>query len=266
MHTVVITGAGTGIGRDCALYLAAQGWRVFAGTRDEAERAAWPETANVTPLVLDVTDSASIAAAVDAVGGELHGLVNNAALNVAGPLERLPVDDVRRVFDVNVFGVVATSAAFLPALREGGGRLVHVGSSAAGFATPLMGPYCASKAALEALAEAQRRELKPWGIEVSVVAPGPVDTEVWDRDYLAHLDDSARSQYADAIAAFRKGAESNRGRRIPARAVSLAIEHALTAPTPRLRYDPGVHAKIARLLLHRLPGRLADRLLELLTG
>jgi len=271
---VVITGAFTGIGRDCAHYLAGRGWRVFAGTRDadEAESLAAEGTSGITPLHLDVTDPEGIAAAVLAVGaalgedGVLDGLVNNAAIAIGGPLEYLPVADLQAVFDVNVFGVQRTSAAFLPLIRRGRGRLVHVGSSAGGFATPLMGPYCASKAALEALADAQRRELAPWKIAVALVAPGPVDTGIWDQDVLAGTPEAAREHYAAVIDGFRELSQSNRGRVIPPRTVSVAIEHALTSNRPRLRYDPGLHAKLARAVLHKLPGRAADELLRRMMG
>lgn len=270
MRSVVITGAYTGIGRDCASYLAERGWQVFAGTRDADEAATWSAEApiGVTPLHLDVTDPAVIAAAVERVatalgsGGALDGLVNNAAIAIGGPVEYLDVADLRAVFDVNVFGVQRTSAAFGSLLRRGPGRLVHVGSSAGGFATPLMGPYCASKAALEALADTQRRELAPAGITVALVAPGPVDTGIWDQDVLERVPDAARAHYGAMIDGFREVSRSNRGRVIPPRTVSVAIEHALTADRPRLRYDPGLHAKLARAVLHKLPGRAADALLR----
>ncbi|MCP4873134.1 MAG: SDR family NAD(P)-dependent oxidoreductase [Proteobacteria bacterium] len=269
MRSVVITGAFTGIGRDCATYLNERGWRVFAGTKEASEAEAWAAEApsGLIPLPLDVTNAESIAAArarVDEAlaGAPLDGLVNNAAIAIGGPLEYLPVEDVQAVFDVNVFGPQRASAEFLPLIRRGPGRLVHIGSSAGGFATPLMGPYCASKAALEAFADAQRRELAAWDIWVALVAPGPVDTGIWDQDVLERTPEAAREHYAAMIDGFREVSRSNRGRVIPPRTVSVAIEHALTARRPRLRYDPGLHAKLARAVLHKLPGRAADKLLR----
>src|SRR3954471_14417569 len=168
---VVITGASTGIGATCAAHLSSLGFRVFAGVRkpEDAERA---REAGHEPLTIDVTDPESIRSAVEQVGdAPLSGLVNNAGIAVAGPLEFIPIDEFRRQLDVNVVGQVAVTQAFLPALRRSRGRVVFVGSIAGRSALPFLGAYAASKFAVEAVTDALRVELRPWGIDVAVVEP-----------------------------------------------------------------------------------------------
>src|SRR5574341_29762 len=178
---IVITGASTGIGEACALYLDELGYRVFAGVRrpSDGETLKAKASARLTPVVMDVTDVASIDRAVEtvkqAVGSVgLAGLVNNAGIGVGGPLEVVPLADLRKQFEVNVIGQVAVTQAFLPLLRQGRGRIVNMGSIAGRVVMPFMGPYSASKFALEALTDAMRLEFQPWGIQVSIVEPGAI--------------------------------------------------------------------------------------------
>ncbi|MEX0791398.1 MAG: SDR family NAD(P)-dependent oxidoreductase, partial [Actinomycetota bacterium] len=167
---VVITGASTGIGRATAPRLAAIGFRVFAGVRKQADADSLKQEAPaVTPLILDVTDEHSIAEAATAVkaavgANGLAGLVNNAGITVPGPLEFLPAEDLRRQFEVNVIGPIAVTQAFMPLLRAGKGRIVNVGSIGGRVSTPFLGAYSASKFAIEAISDALRVELRPWGI------------------------------------------------------------------------------------------------------
>src|SRR5712691_5002789 len=176
---VVITGAASGIGEACALHLDKLGFCVFAGVRREVDGAALQGKASerLTPLLLDVTDAASIRFAVEIVATGvvetgLAGLVNNAGITVAGPLEFLPVSELRRQLEVNVIGQVAVTQAFLPLLRRGQGRIVNMGSLAGRIATPFIGPYHASKFAMEALTDSLRMELRRWGMHVSLIEPG----------------------------------------------------------------------------------------------
>jgi NAD(P)-dependent dehydrogenase (short-subunit alcohol dehydrogenase family) len=173
---VLITGASSGIGAACAKRLAAAGWRVFAGVRRAG--AAPVET---TEVLLDVTDGGAIARAVEEVGGRLDGLVNNAGIAVAAPLEYLPLEELRRQLEVNLVGQLAVTQAFLPALRAGGGRIVLIGSIAGTSALPFLGPYAISKFALEALADSLRVELAAEGIRVSIVRPGTIATPIWSK-------------------------------------------------------------------------------------
>ena len=179
-RAVVVTGASSGIGLASALRLARSGWRVLGGVRTE-EAAAELREGGVEPLQLDVTDTEQIAAAVDAAGSELQGLVDNAGIAVAAPLELVPLDELRRQLEVNVVGQVAVLQAFLPALRRGRGRVVLMGSVGGRSALPFLGPYAASKHALEAFADVLRVELEPWGMSVSIVEPASVRTAIWTK-------------------------------------------------------------------------------------
>ncbi|HXG61995.1 MAG TPA: SDR family NAD(P)-dependent oxidoreductase, partial [Planctomycetota bacterium] len=169
---VLVTGAFSGIGLACARRLEEAGFRVFAGGRRPPAAPPGPGT----PVLLDVTDRESIALAARAVEaaapGGLAGLVNNAGVVSAGPLEFLPLDEIRRPFEVNVFGALAVTQAFLPLLRRARGRVVFMSSVSGLVATPFLGPYAASKFALEALGDALRMELSPWGLDVAIVEPG----------------------------------------------------------------------------------------------
>src|SRR5439155_13326568 len=153
--TVLITGASTGIGRACALDLDRRGFRVFAGVRKEADgEALRKESPGIEPVIVDVTDQATIEAAAKQID-ELYGLVNNAGITVAGPVEYLPVDDVRRQFEVNLFGQLAVTQAFLPKIRASRGRIVFM-SSVGGRtpSSPVLAPYNASKHAVESFGDA----------------------------------------------------------------------------------------------------------------
>src|SRR5262249_39561380 len=186
--SVVITGASTGAGRDAALHLDRNGFRVFAGVRREADAESLRKEASpqLEPLLLDVTDAAAIEAAAKRVDAEvgsagLAGLVNNAGIGIGAPIEFLDLNELRRQLEVNVVAVVAVTQAFLPALRRARGRVVNAGSIGGRVSQPLVGPYSASKFALEAISESERMELAPWGIEVSLVEPGAISTAIWGK-------------------------------------------------------------------------------------
>src|SRR5205809_5130593 len=168
-RNVLITGASTGIGRACAIALDRSGFRVFAGVRKAADGDALrSESPRIEPVIIDVTDQATIDAAAKQID-ELYGLVNNAGITVAGPVEYLPVDDVRRQFEVNVFGHLAVTQAFLPLIRKARGARIVFMSSVGGRvpSSPFLSPYNASKHALESFGDALRVELAPWDIRVS---------------------------------------------------------------------------------------------------
>jgi NAD(P)-dependent dehydrogenase (short-subunit alcohol dehydrogenase family) len=264
VRSVLVTGASSGIGRATALRLARAGWRVYGGVR--ADDAADDLCAlGVAPVRLDVTDAEQVAAAGREVGPELHGLVDNAGIAIAAPLELVPLDELRRQLEVNVVGQVAVLQAVLPALRRGRGRLVLMGSVGGRSALPFLGPYAASKHALEAFADVLRVELAPWGIAVSIVEPASVATPIWTKG-AAHADalrdglDAERAAlYAERIARFRAVALS-RGPGIDPDVVAKAVEHALCSSRPKARYLVGRDARL-RTWIERLPTRLRDRVL-----
>jgi NAD(P)-dependent dehydrogenase (short-subunit alcohol dehydrogenase family) len=272
--TVVITGASTGIGAACAAGLDRLGWRVFAGVRrmEDGEQLRLRCSTRLTPVRLDVADAHSIAAAKGFVQSDvgpagLAGLINNAGIAVAGPLEAVPLPEWRRQLEVNVLGPVAVTQAFLPLLRAGRGRIVNMGSIAGRAAMPLMGPYSASKYALEAITDALRLELLPWGIRVAIIEPGAIATPIWDKSGrdAAALEASVPPEtarlYADAAAAVRRAADKAAERAIAPDAVVEAVVHALTAPRPKPRYLVGWDAKVRAFMATLLPDRLADKLL-----
>jgi NAD(P)-dependent dehydrogenase (short-subunit alcohol dehydrogenase family) len=273
MQSVVVTGSSTGIGEGCALRLDKMGWRVFAGVRrpEDGEALMRKASQRLTPIILDVTDGDSIAAAAGYVAeivGEdgLDGLVNNAGIAVAGPLEFLPVDELRRQLEVNVVGQIAVTQAFLPLLRKAGGRIVNIGSVSSRISTPLLGPYSASKFAMDALTTALRMELQPWGIHIAIVDPSGIATPIW-RKSLAAGDRLAErfpaevfDMYGPLIEAQRKRAIESDRTGLPRREVARCVVHALTSPRPRTRYPVGSTARIVELL-RLLPDRLRDRLI-----
>lgn len=273
VKSVVITGASTGIGAACALHLDQLGWRVFAGVRmqADAETLKAKASARLTPIALDVTDTVSIATAAGAVAGAvgqagLAGLVNNAGIAVPGPIEFLPLPDLRRQLEINVVGPVAVTQAFLPLIRAGHGRIVNMGSISGRMATPFTGAYGASKFALEALTDALRLELAPWGISVSVIEPGAIATPMWEKSakaaqaMLEAAPPEALALYADAIQAVRQTAAHSAKSAVDPIEVARAVLHALAAAKPRTRYVVGGRAKIQAAVAQLVPDRVRDRL------
>jgi NAD(P)-dependent dehydrogenase (short-subunit alcohol dehydrogenase family) len=274
--SVLVTGASTGIGEACARALDKEGFRVFAGVRRDADAERLRAGTRIEPVRLDVTDAATIAGAaatVDRAVGDagLAGLVNNAGIAVAGPLEYLPLEQLRRQLEVNVVGVVAVTQAMLPALRRATGRIVVIGSISGRLSNALLGPYSASKFAVEALCDAWRAELAPWGLEVALVEPGEIATPIWDKgleagDALAAgMPVLARERYGRAIAALQKVARGAARRGAPPDSVARAVLHALTTRRPRTRYIVGRDA-VARAWIARLPDRWRDALIRKAMG
>jgi len=266
-RSVVVTGASSGIGEACALRLARSGWRVLAGVRSSAD-AEKLGAHDVEPVSLDVTDAASIEAAAERLGDDgLQGLVNNAGIAVSMPLEFLPLDELRRQLEVNLVGQVAVTQAFLPQLRRARGRIVNVGSIAGRSSLPFLGAYAASKHALEAVTDALRVELRPFGIEVAIVEPASIATPIWTKGgenvqrLLEGLPPDVLTLYGERMTAFRSAAAAAAQRAEPADDVAKVVEHALTAERPKTRYLVGRDAR-RRSRVERLPDRLRDRLYE----
>jgi len=272
--TVVVTGASTGIGAACALDCVARGMTVFAGVRDP--RAGEALTAkggpSLIPITLDVTDELSIARSLESVHrivGKrgLAGLVNNAGIVIGSPLEVIPLSQLRKQLEVNVIGQIAVTQAFLPLLRRGRGRIVNMGSIAGRGTIPLLGPYSASKYALEALTDALRMELQPWGIQVSIIEPGAIATPLWEKsakeagDLEASIGEEAKALYSEAVIRIREAIAQAAQRAIPPEAVVRAVHHALTAAHPHTRYLVGTDAKLRAWMVKWVPDRIQDRLL-----
>jgi NAD(P)-dependent dehydrogenase (short-subunit alcohol dehydrogenase family) len=270
--TVLVTGASTGIGRATAQFLDQRGWHVYAGVRKKDDGDSLREDCSdrLRTLYLDVTESSSIEAAISTIregSGRLDALINNAGITVNGPLEFIQLSDLRRQFEVNFFGVVAMTQAALPLLRETTGRILHIGSIAGRNAGPLLGPYAATKHAIEAIGEAQRRELSPWGIKVIVIEPGPIASEIWEKGRQAaaqrRRDLSPREDelYGAAIEAVSASIQRLEQDAIGPEEVAKVMEEALIAPRPKPRYLVGKNAKLQAWMVRWLPDRLRDRVI-----
>ncbi|MEA2295304.1 MAG: hypothetical protein QOE86_2943 [Solirubrobacteraceae bacterium] len=271
LPSVLITGAGRGIGRVTALALAEAGWDVIAGVRKEADGAAIARP-GVTPVLLDVTDPEQVAGLGAALPATLDAVVNNAGIVVSGPLETVPLDDLRRQLDVNVVAQMAVTQAVLPRLRASRGRIVFVSSVSGRVSTPFTGPYNASKFAIEALADALRIELRPWSIAVSLVEPGSIDTDLW-RGALdvadtteAALSPEHRALYGERFVGMRKAIRRTQKQTSPPEKVAAAVLKALTDDRPRARYLIGADARVQVALRAALPTRAFDAAVSRLTG
>jgi NAD(P)-dependent dehydrogenase (short-subunit alcohol dehydrogenase family) len=273
-RTVVITGASTGIGAACAIHLDRLGYRVFAGVRKTEDGLALQKDCSdqLVPIELDVTDLATIqkahALVSESTGSDgLYGLINNAGIAVVGPLEAVPIADFRQQLEVNVIGQVAVTQKFLPLIRRARGRIINMGSIAGLSTMPLMGPYSASKFALEAITDALRLEVQQWGIHVSIIEPGAIATPIWNKSATeaaereAGIGQELRSLYQPMAAAVRKIVGEASKRAVSSDTVAKVVEAALTASTPRTRYLVGSDAKLRALMVKLLPDRLSDGML-----
>lgn len=274
MPSVLITGASTGIGRATALGLAGKGWTVFAGVRDPAagERLVAEATGGrIVALALEVTDPEQIAQAALRVqqesssgDGRLDALVNNAGIGVGGPLELISAEDLRRQFDVNVFGQIAVTQALLPALRRASGRIVFVSSIGGRVAMAFTAPYAASKHAIEAIGDALRVELRSSGVRVALIEPGSVATPIWDKSRAEadriSIPDHLRAQYGNVPEAMDKVMQDTGRRGVAPEQVAATIERALTSRRMRARYVVGTDARAMLLAKRLLPDLVFDRL------
>jgi NAD(P)-dependent dehydrogenase (short-subunit alcohol dehydrogenase family) len=275
MPAVLVTGASTGIGEACALHLASRGQLVFAGVRNAADgdRLERDGRGRVVPVMLDVTDQSMIDAAVKTVRERsgttrFAGIVNNAGVARGGPLEFLALDEWREQLEINVIGQVAVTQAFFPLVREGSGRIVFIGSIGGRLGSPLMGPYSASKFALEGIAESLRLELHDQDIKVSLIEPGAVKTEIWRKgretaDRLqAEASPEMLERYGAVFDRVTESIERNNRNGVAPLAVCKAIEHALFAPRPRPRYLVGIDAKVGAFFARVLPDGVLDAVLR----
>jgi NAD(P)-dependent dehydrogenase (short-subunit alcohol dehydrogenase family) len=270
---IVVTGASSGIGKASALHLVDCGFHVFAGVRKESDGAELEalRPGGITWMRLDVTDSDQIAAAARTVAdkaGErgLAGLLNNAGVSINGPLEFLPIDDLRRQLEINVVGHIAVTQAFLPLLRKARGRIVNMGSIAGRMSMAMGGPYSASKFAMEALTDSLRMELRSCGVEVVIIEPGAIRTPIWEKslgaadERLRKMPPSVSEYYGPLIEKAKNAAHVTARKAASVDEVSRVVEHAFCASRPRTRYVVGRDAKIQRLLTY-LPDRWRDRII-----
>jgi NAD(P)-dependent dehydrogenase (short-subunit alcohol dehydrogenase family) len=269
--SIVITGASTGLGREAALYLAAQGFRVYATIRDiekreELEAEAGKRKVKLSVRRLDVTDAASIEETVNAIrreSGGIYGLINNAGVGLRGYLEDLTDEEIRGVFDANVLGVMSLTRAVLPDMRRAGrGRIVLISSVAGRIGSLGVSAYCASKFALEGFGESLSMEVGPLGVRVILIEPGIIKTERWttNRAIAAGAANERSPYYTWFRESERLADKLVETSTTSPKDVAVAIHRALTVPRPRLRYMVGRRARLAVALRRCLPGELFERI------
>ena len=271
--TVLVTGASTGIGEATVVHLKGLGFDAVGAVRkdDDAERL---EARGVRTVRIDVTKPDQIAAAREELGdAPLAGLVNNAGIAVAAPLEFLPVERLREQLEINLIGQMAVTQAFLPALRSARGRIVMVSSIGGRVALPLVSAYNASKFGLEGLSDSLRRELRSHDVDVILVEPGGVKTPIWNKaealadDMLEDVPPEAERLYGKQIEAVRAGTQRiARETGSEPIAVAEVIGEALTADRPRARYLVGRDAKMRAVMSRVLPDRVMDRMIARALG
>jgi NAD(P)-dependent dehydrogenase (short-subunit alcohol dehydrogenase family) len=273
-RAVVVTGVSTGIGLGIARVLVRHGVHVFGSVRrsDDGERVRAELGARFTPLVFDVANPASIQVSVPIVtahlgGRTLWGLVNNAGIAIGGPLIYQPLDEVRRVIEVNTIGALATTQAFVPLLgtdrsRAGRpGRIVNISSVAGRLSAPFLGAYAASKRGLEGMSEALRRELMMFGIDVIVINPGAIATPIWDKAEVQSGERYEKTEYAPLLQRFLRRALSTGRSGLPVESIGGVVWEVLTTRRPRASYPVMRNRLTAWTIPLALPTRLLDRLI-----
>ncbi|MDX8030600.1 SDR family NAD(P)-dependent oxidoreductase [Lentzea sp. BCCO 10_0856] len=261
-----MTGASTGMGRATAVELARQGFHVLAGVRQDSDADAI-RSAGIEPVILDITKPEQVEALALRVGPSLHALVNNAGIQVNAPVEALPMDQWRRTFEVNLFGHVAVTQALLPALLRGQGRVVNISSVGGKAAMPTYGAYAGAKFALEAVSDSLRREVAALGVQVVVVEPGGVRTEMAARgiatadELAAGMTAEQERRYGGMVLAINSLMDSGTAAGVSAEAAALVVAKAVTARRPRTRYTIGRDAAVLTRLVRVLSDRALDRVI-----
>ena len=273
MRSIVITGVSSGIGYGAAKEFARNGYRVFGSVRreEDAERLGAELGAGFVPLLFDVTDREAVLGAAERVGevlggSGLEGLVNNAGTAIGGPLMLQPLDEVRRHFEINVVGLVSVTQAFLPLLgarkhlRREPGRILNVSSVGGKIASPFIGAYAGTKHAVEGISDSLRRELIPYGIDVIVIEPGAVRTEIWDKGAVGaqRYDDT---DYAEPLARFGEYAQGLAKKGYTPEQFGRFVREVFEKRRPRTRYAISPRKLTGFTLPRLLPDRWLDRLI-----
>ena len=278
MKSIVITGVSSGIGHGAAREFARSGYRVFGSVRkkEDAERLAAELGPSFTPLRFDVTDREAVLGAAEEVGealggSGLAGLVNNAGIEIRGPLMHEPLEEVREHFEVNVVGLVSVTQAFLPLIGAKGsrthepGRILNIGSAGGKIALPLIGAYAGTKHAVEGISDSLRRELVPYGIDVVVLQPGAVRTKIWDKGAMGAKRYDG-TDYAEPLARFGQYLRGFEKDGYSPERFGRFVREVFEKRRPRTRYAivPGRLANWTVPTL--LPDRVLDRLIARNTG
>lgn len=268
---VLITGASSGIGESCAVFLSRLGFTVFAGVREKsaAEKLALQNPEKIIPVFIDITNQTMIDNVFELINQKagqqgLYGLVNNAGIGFGAPIECIPPEQLKKVFEINVFGQIAMIQTFLPLIRKARGRIVNMSSISGRLPQPYQSTYSAAKMALESFSDSLRVELRPWDIRVSVIIPGGVKTPIWNksteitRQLFAQCPLHQQELYKPSITAFLHTADGFCRRSISPQAVAKAVARALAAPNPRSRYIVGTDAHVMYYFIKPLPDLIRD--------
>lgn len=273
--SVLITGASTGIGLAAAVELASKGHEVFAGVRSESAAASVREVdSRIHPVIIDVVKSETIQSAFATIEklrtrNLPFSLVNNAGIAVSGPIEALALSELKKQFDVNVFGLVETTQVFLPTIRSTRGRIVNISSVNGFLVPPFLGAYSASKFAVEAISDALRRELLPEDIKVITIQPGPISTPIWQKglgnkeQIRSTMNPERIERYQNAVDIFEAEVELTAKGSIPASVVAEKILKALTDKNPKIREVVAARSKMIEFAIgRRLPASFLDSLIK----
>jgi NAD(P)-dependent dehydrogenase (short-subunit alcohol dehydrogenase family) len=278
----VVTGTSSGIGRACALRLAAEGYHVFAGVRRTQDGQALVQQASrnggqLTPVIIDVTDEASIGAAAAEVAGSVGDagvavLVNNAGIGMTWPMEAIPLEDLRRIYEVNVFGQVAVSQAFLPLIRACAGRVVNIGSIGDRLSLPFGAPLASSKWAFASITESLRIELRPWGIHVVLIEPATIHTDGVKKvkedaeRVMSEMRPADLVLYGQTYQAMTRKAVERESSGSDPDVVARVVVRAAKKKRPRTRYVVGKDGRLLAFLAGWAPDRLFDAMRVRLFG
>lgn len=269
-YGILVTGASRGLGREISLVLADAGFRVWAGVRDqqrsdEVRAAAAERGVTVEPVLLDVTNPASIDGVADVIRASsvnLYGLVNNAGISARAYFEDFPEERARQIMEVNLFGTMNVTRRVLPLLRKtGSGRIIMISSVGGRIGSMSVAPYCASKFAVEGFSEALSLEMRPFGINVSIIEPGIVKTDIWDQERrLLPVTNDRQSPYYPYFWSAETQAENLlKTSTLTPHNVAVVVLRAITEKNPRLRYVVGKRAQLVMSLRRHLPGELFER-------
>jgi short-subunit dehydrogenase len=271
---VLITGTTSGIGYAIAEQLAERGYFVWAGARNTSVLEPLAKKFGPSKFVaveLDVTNPEHIANVVKKISGasfEEFYLVNNAGVATGGPVECVPMDEVKQLFEVNVFGLMELTQKLLPLIRQKRGRIINVGSISGLIATPYMSAYAASKFAVRALTDALRREMLNFGVEVVLIEPGPIATKIWDKslsrtdELKAMMNEEQTRSYNKQVDSLIKGVHATAKAAVPPQWVVDKVVHAMEAQRPRAYYRVGKHVPLVMAVTRFLPTRILDRMLN----
>jgi NADP-dependent 3-hydroxy acid dehydrogenase YdfG len=272
-QSVLITGASSGIGEACAVFLAHKGFRIYAAARrlDKLKDLEGVAGGRISPVAMDVTDDQSVSDAIAAIkedGVTLFGLVNNAGVSVMGPIETTPISEWRRQYETNVFGLVRVTQAVLPMMRAAGhGRIINIGSIAGRIASPFQGAYASSKHAVEGISDSLRREIEPYGLKVSLVRPGFINTPFGHQEQESLAPHAAEGEpYAEEARKFKAWHAKGHPNAPGPNAVAEAVHAALTAEHPHSRYTAPLNNLGPLALRSLLPSAATDRILRRVMG